>query len=186
MKTRLLERGGFVALLVCAVAVIACGGSKPPARTADDKAVVEDKTVESTPTDEAKPESGAVSETPDAKKSDEPACPHDTSLVVESKIGKISVSTGCVSPKAAESVLAQYYKDLHGCFSQELRRDRKAKGGLSIRINIGQKGTYSVRVIKSDASSDEYVKCLIGVLEPLPYPKPDFGGATIEFTTNLQ
>ena len=173
-------------MLACAVAAFACGGSKPPAKTVEDKTVTEDKSVEPAPTDEAKPESDAVSEAPDANKSDEPACPHDTSQVVESKIGKISVSTGCVSPKAAESVLAQYYKDLHGCFSQELRRDRKAKGGLSIRINIGQKGTYSVRVIKSDASSDEYVKCLIGLLAPHPNPKPDYGGAPLELTTTLQ
>jgi len=174
-------------LLGIAVAALACGGKQPEPKTPEDKSA-EAKTEESsTGTEEAKTtESEATPESAAAKPSSEPACPHDTSEVVETKAGKVSISTGCLSPKAAEKILSQYFKDLHACFSKELARDRKAKGGVTIRINVGQKGTYSVRVTKSDASSEEYVSCLIGVLEPLPYPKPPEGGATIEYTTDLK
>lgn len=173
-------------LLGFSVVALACGGKQPEAKTADDKAS-EAKTEEtSSGTEEAKPESEATPDAEATKPATAPTCPHDTSEVVETKIGKVSISTGCLSPKAAEKVLSQYFKDLHACFGKELARDRKAKGGVTIRINVGQKGTYSVRVTKSEASSEDYVSCLIGVLEPLPYPKPEEGGATIEYSTDLK
>lgn len=169
------------------VAAAACGGKQPEAKTPDDKPA-EAKTEEgSSSSEEAKKnESEEKTDAPEKKTSDEPACPHNTGEVVESRIGKVSVSTGCLSPKEAEKILSQYFKDLHACFTKELARDRKAKGGVTIRINVGQKGTYSVRVTKSEAPSEEFVGCLIGVLEPLPYPKPAEGGATIEFVTDLK
>lgn len=185
MQSRHVARIGIVSLMGFAIAAFACGGKQPEAKTPDKTA--ETRTDEtSSETEEAKPDTEAKPENSAAKPSNEPACAIDTSEVVETKIGKVSVSTGCLSPKAAEKVLSQYFKDLHACFTKELARDRKAKGGVTIRINVGQKGTYSVRVTKSDASSEEYVGCLIGVLEPLPYPKPEAGGATIEFTTDLK
>ena len=171
----------------CTLLWTACGGAQNPAQTSgDSKSTTESSTPEGKPTPAepaaTEPASSAAAASPTG-----PSCPFDTSATASTKgVGTVHISSGCVSPDAAMKVISQYFAQMHGCYTEELKRDRKAKGDLEIRINVGQNGTYSVRVIKSAISSDDFVRCLVGVLEPLPYPKPSFGGATIEFSTTLQ
>ena len=83
-------------------------------------------------------------------------------------------------------LIEQYFPQLHACFTQEYKANPKSKGEVNIKIMVGQNGTYSVRLSKMEVTSEEFVKCMIGVLEPLPYPKPEYGGATLEYTTKLK
>lgn len=178
-----------VAAVVGLTAALACGESTPPAKTAkdtestktetksEDKPAAEDKTSE----DKSGPGAEGTSEAPK-----EAPCSVDNSQPATSKAGTVKVLTGCVSAQKSLKLLEQYYPQMHACFASEFKANRKAKGEVNIKINVGQSGTYSVRVHKEDVTSEELVKCLVGVLEPLPYPKPEFGGATIEFTTQLK
>ena len=178
-----------VAVVVALTAALACGESTPPAKSASDKesAKTEAKTEDKTAAEDksAEDKSGPGAE-PTAEAPKEGACPIDNSQPATSKAGTVKVLTGCVSAQKSLKLLEQYYPQLHACFASEFKANRKAKGEVNIKINVGQSGTYSVRVHKDDVTSEELVKCLVGVLEPLPYPKPEFGGATIEFTTLLK
>jgi hypothetical protein len=182
-----------VVCLTCSLslllATLSCGGSPTPAKSSDDfkdtaAAGHDEPTDTSTAQDQAA--SGDPADTSQASTPSEPACSLDTSTPAASKIGKVKIITGCASAEKSLKILEQYFPQLHGCFSSELRVNKKAKGEVNIKINVGQKGTYSVRVHKDDITSPEFVECMVRILEPLPYPKPEFGGATIEFVTQLK
>lgn len=169
---------------------VACGGSTPPAKTTDDKETTktEEKASVTAPAEEKAPAEDKSEPTPaeNSSSASEPACPIDVSKPATSRAGTVKVVTGCVSPEKTLKLLEQYFPQLHACFNGELRINKKGKGEVNIKINVGQKGTYSVRVHREDTTSEEFVKCMVGVLEPLPYPKPEYGGATVEFITQLR
>jgi hypothetical protein len=180
---------GFALLGSVAAVIISCGGSNPPAKTGaegkdESPAATSDK-AEDTNADKAagddKAEPAASAAAPAESK-----CPFDLDKPATSKSGTVKIVTGCVSAEKSLKLIEQYFPQLHACFTAEYKANPKSKGEVNIKIMVGQNGTYSVRLSKMEVTSDEFVKCMIGVLEPLPYPKPEYGGATLEYTTKLK
>ena len=168
--------------------LLSCGGSQPPPKSTEEAKDQAPPTADEPANQEVSEDNPAAEDKPAPSPSESSGqpCSVDTSKEATSKIGTVKIVTGCASPEKSLKLLEQYYPQLHACFTNELKTNKKAKGEVNIKINVGQNGTYSVRVHKDDITSEEFVKCMVGVLEPLPYPKPEFGGATIEFVAQLK
>jgi hypothetical protein len=87
---------------------------------------------------------------------------------------------GHLHPEVIDRVLRQHASQLTRCYDAGLRTDPDLAGRVTARFTIEASGSVSnVSDSGSDLPGADTVKCVLGVFQPLTFPRPENGSLTV-------